>query len=841
MSICITEYRSRMGCHHSRAITPKKSKHKTLLSVGEAYILMLVLCYGNIGILIALLTIVLQDTILCNYISSYKTSYDMSPGKYKEKEYLHFLFTDYISILLILANDIESNPGPLGNVSKDLSICHINSQSLFNKVDLIAAELGTYDIVTVSETWLDSSIESNDIKIPNFQMSIRLDRNRRGGEVAAYFRTSVPFIERPELLVQGVEAVWAEVVLNKKRLLVGTFYIHPRFEDWDLVKISIEQAILCCENTIIIGDFNENMLNPRQCKNIKSIMDTFSLTQLVMSPTRITETSETLIDIALVSENLSCSDRGIIEPFCSDHCGIHISTSFMKLNNHCYKRKVWKYEDANFDLYREKLGDFDWDCEDLTIDESAAKLTQNILQSADVSIPNKIVTIRPRDPPWMHNGIRRAIRDKNKKHKIAKSVKTYETWARYRHARNIVTELVRDAKTNFFKKLATSLHQGNLNSKQWWKITKQFLKQSNDSDIPLIIHNGEHHSSSIDKANIINDYFSTQSTVDDTHATLPPLNPSDTVLSEIVVSEQDVNDVLKLIDGNKACGPDLVSPKLLKDGATVLTPHLCKIFNISLVSSIFPSDWKTANVVPVHKKGDRTNTSNYRPISLISCIGKVFEKCVFKHLHNYLVSNHKLTPVQSGFTPGDSAVFQLADLCHTFSRAVDEGKEIRVVFCDISKAFDRVWHKGLLFKLRRMDISGHLLDWFGCYLNNRTQRVALEGSYSQYKILNAGVPQGSILGPLLFLIYINDIVEEIGSNIRLFADDTSLYLIVDDPDTTADLMNADLDKIHSWSQSWLVTFNPNKTEELIKSRKAAPPDHPPLYMNNTQETSKYTS
>ena len=316
-------------------------------------------------------------------------------------------------------------------------------------------------------------------------------------------------------------------------------------------------------------------------------------------------------------------------------------------------------------LYRENLGDCDWDFEDLTIDETAAKLTQNILQAADVSIPNKIVTIRPRDPPWMHNGIRRAIRDKNKKHKIAISVKTYETWARYRHARNIVTELVRDAKTNIFKKLATSLHQGNLNSKQWWKITKQFLKQSNDSDIPLIIHNGEHHSSSIDKANIINDYFSAQSTVDDTHATLPPLNPSDTVLSEIVVSEQDVNDVLKLIDGNKACGPDLVSPKLLKEGATVLTPHLCKIFNISLVSSIFPSDWKTANVVPVHKKGDRTNTSNYRPISLISCIGKVFEKCVFKHLHNYLVSNHKLTPVQSGFTPGDSAV-----CCFSISRLV---------------------------------------------------------------------------------------------------------------------------------------------------------------------------
>ena len=411
---------------------------------------------------------------------------------------------------------------------------------------------------------------------------------------------------------------------------------------------------------------------------------------------------------------------------------------------------------------------------------------------------------------------------------------THEAWASCRQSRNTVTTLVRDSKINYFQKLATSLQQGNLTSKQWLKITKQFLKQNNDIDITLIVHNGQNYSSFSDKANIINDYFSTQSTIDDTHATLPPFNPSDTELSDIVLSEQDVRDALKLIDVNKACGPDLVGPKLLKEGASVLSPYLCTIFNNSLSSSYFPSSWKTANIVPVHKKGDRTNTSNYRPISLISCISKVFEKCVFKHLHNYIVSNNKLTPVQSGFTPGDSALFQLADLCHTFSKAVDEGKEIRVVFCDISKVFDRVWHIDLLFKLRQMGISGHLLDWFRCYLDNRTQRVALEGCLSKHKLVNAGVPQGSILGSLLFLIYINDIVEEIGSNIRLFADDTSLYLIVQDPTTAAELMNADLETIYTWSQTWLVNFNPNKTEELIISRKAAPPAHPPLHMNNTQ-------
>ena len=552
--------------------------------MGEAYLLLLMISYGNIGISIALMTLVLQATILYNFIlpSSCENANDTVTLKHhkEHREHLHFLLVDYISILLKLAGDIESNPGPNVNEqkSKDLSICHINSQSLLNKIDLIAVELGSFDIVTVSETWLDPSIENRDITIPNFQLPIRLDRNRIGGGVAAYFKTTVPFIEKTELFVPGVEAVWAEVVLNKKILLVGTFYIHPRFEDWDFVKLSIEQATLSCENVILLGDFNKNMLNQRQCKNIKNIMNTFNLNQLVLSPTRITETTETLIDLVVVSDNLYCTDRGIIEPFCSDHCGTHISTNFMKINSHCYKRKAWSYENANFDLYNETLSTSIWDFENLSSDDCVGKLNYNILNAAEASIPSKTVTIRPNDPPWMNNGIRRAIRDKNRRHKIAKTVKTHEAWATYRHSRNIVTDLVRDSKINYFKKLATSLQQGNLTSKQWWKITKQFLKQNNDIDIPLIIENGQNYSSSTDKANITNNYFSAQSTIDDTNATLPPLNPSDTDLSEVVLSEQDVRDALKLLDGNKASGPDLVGPKLLKEGATVLTPHICKNF-----------------------------------------------------------------------------------------------------------------------------------------------------------------------------------------------------------------------------------------------------------------------
>ena len=192
--------------------------------------------------------------------------------------------------------------------------------------------------------------------------------------------------------------------------------------------------------------------------------------------------------------------------------------------------------------------------------------------------------------------------------------------------------------------------------------------------------------------------------------------------------------------------------------------------------------------------------------------------------------------MQSGFIPGDSTVNQLTYLYNTFCQALDSGKEVRVVFCDVSKAFDRVWHEGLLLKLEAAGITGNLLTWFRSYLTDRRQRVVLPGVQSNWNNIRAGAPQGSILGPLLFLLFINDIVVDIGSNIRLFADDTSLYMVVDNPDTAAELLNLDINKIMTWAKKCLVTFNPVKTESLLITRKLNRPIHPPLLMENQQIT-----
>ena len=191
--------------------------------------------------------------------------------------------------------------------------------------------------------------------------------------------------------------------------------------------------------------------------------------------------------------------------------------------------------------------------------------------------------------------------------------------------------------------------------------------------------------------------------------------------------------------------------------------------------------------------------NNYRPISLLNAEVKVFERLIFKHLFNNLQENSFLTSLQSGFMPGDSTVNQLTFLYNIFCQALDANKEIPVF---ISKAFDHVWHAGLLRKLEAAGVTGKHLNWFKNYLLDRRQRVIFPGVNSDWSKIFAGVPQGSILGPLLFLVFINDIVNEIGSCIRLFADATSLFIIVDDPVASAEQLNADLIKILQRAETW---------------------------------------
>ena len=310
-------------------------------------------------------------------------------------------------------------------------------------------------------------------------------------------------------------------------------------------------------------------------------------------------------------------------------------------------------------------------------------------------------------------------------------------------------------------------------------------------------------------------------------------------LNFINFNEDEILKVIRALNIHKAHRHDDISIRMIKICDKSLLKPLIILFENSIKSSCCPDIWKRSNIIPVHKKNDKQLVNNYRPISLLPIFGKIFEKIIFNKIYNFLLEENLLNPNQSGFRPSDSCINQLLAITHEIFETFDcnPSLEIRSVFLDISKAFDKVWHEGLLYKLKSMGISGELYNLLESYLSGRFQRVLLNGQSSSWKPVLAGVPQGSILGPLLFLVYINDLPNGLKSNAKLFADDISLFTVVKDRNVSANILNNDLQLISQWAYKWKMLFNPDPkkpAQEVLFSRKNQIQNHPTISLNNVQ-------
>ena len=222
------------------------------------------------------------------------------------------------------------------------------------------------------------------------------------------------------------------------------------------------------------------------------------------------------------------------------------------------------------------------------------------------------------------------------------------------------------------------------------------------------------------------------------------------------------------------------------------------------------------NIVPIHKKGDKRMLQNCRPVSLLPICGKILERLMFNEMFDFFIENKLIFPSLSGFKPGDSCINQLLSIIHEIYSSFDEGLEVRSIFLNIAKAFDKVWHYGIIFKLTQNGISGNLLNLLRDFLNERKQRVILNGKFSTWKNVSARVPQDSILGPLLFLIHINDLTEDLSTNAKIFADDTSLFSVIHGIQASANNLNKDFERISNWATQWKMNFNPDTTKQAQK-------------------------
>jgi len=490
--------------------------------------------------------------------------------------------------------------------------------------------------------------------------------------------------------------------------------------------------------------------------------------------------------------------------------------------------------------FTKRATNYDWDsCLDTNDVNVACDLwTEALINIARQFIPNKMVLVRPKDKPWFTSALRLLRRKMNRAFKDTKTnylgPSYMQKWEKYITLRNTYKDKLKEAVNKYNAKLNNDLADDIPNNKRWWSTVNKVLGKAGDDSIPPVKdpNSNSYFTTSKTKADAFNSYFLSHTKLNSSGSDLGQVVDShNLVLNFVNVSENEVLDQIKALALNKATGPDNISVRILKEAGSAIVPSLTKLINMSLQHCEMPLTWKKANVIPLFKKGEKDTLSNYRPISILSVVSKVFEKVIFKNVYNYLHAHNFLTTHQSGFRPKDSTVNQLAYLYHTFSKALDDKLDVRIVFCDVSKAFDRVWHQGLIHKLNTIGVTGPLLSWFKSYLKDRQQRVLIKGQHSDWGHIEAGVPQGSVLGPLLFLVYINDLVECVDCHIKLFADDTSLYVIFDDESQAADVLNSNLSKVQDWADKWLVTFNPSKTVSMVITNKRSTV-HPPLYYNN---------
>ena len=438
--------------------------------------------------------------------------------------------------------------------------------------------------------------------------------------------------------------------------------------------------------------------------HLSDALHVLNMKQLITEPTRISNTVANLRDLVIVSNADNVLDAGTLSSFSTiDHLPIFVTIKTEKTPRQLLYKSLWDYSRLNPELFTDLLMSTNWDAIINQDIETAAKdFTEAVMDAATHAIPKKIVLVTHSDKPWLTPELRKEMRIRDRLFKAAKKRPTNYNWNKWRQQRNQVTDLNKRLKETHIRRQVHKLTECKQEPYLYYKTLNKLLGRNKTSEIPALEkENGEITTDDEEKAELLNTFFAQQSTL--------PLNqeepmPSKEItnipkLNEIVITEQEVLNQLNSLNINKSCGPDNLPNKILKLAAIIIKDPLAKLFNKSLVTQTFPSIWKQGNVTALYKnKGSPSDRHEYRPISLLSCTAKVFERIMFKHLYKHLTSNNLLTQKQSGYRPHFSTVHQLVYFLNQLYLSLDRHHDFTVVYLDISKYFDRIWHSGLLHK-----------------------------------------------------------------------------------------------------------------------------------------------
>ena len=733
-----------------------------------------------------------------------------------------------------------------------INIAHININSITadNKIDELQQFTDTNDIkiLALTETKLDDKIADNLYTIVGFHSPLVKHRTRHGGGVAIYVHKSLP-VQEIQNFDCHEEWIWAKIKTTKFSLFVCCTYLPPNLAA-DRLQNFIENfsEFVCKAQSytptaiLVLGDFNTGNIYLQKDvyqhsgisafdHKLKETADALGLYQIIQNPTRTTQNSNNLRDLLFSSNKEIIVKSGTLSSFGNlDHFPIFASLSITAppQNSQQIFKTTWDYSRMDIDLLTRLLLDTDWThILDNDVDTATDQFIAAIYDAAAASIPIKIRK-QSNQKPWITPELRRNIRKRDRLFKLAKQHPTDYNWTRWRHQRNTVTSLNRRLKHGHMTRLVDKLITNRRDPHKYHQALRSITGRTRDDDIPpLQGQDGEILTDDHDKATILNDPFASQSTVQISDAHQAHLNTIHTdpvpALENISTNEFEVVKILNSLNINKSTGPDNLPVKVLKLTAVLIAEPLSKLFNKSLTSGIYPKAFKEAIVKPIFKnKGSPSECTNYRPISILSVLSKVFEKVVYRKIYSHLMEHSLLTEKQSGYREHHSTTYQLLYMTHNLYKSLDTGRDFKAIYLDISKYFDKIWHEGLLFKCKNeFGLNGKLLQWLKSYLENRKQKVKVNNAISSSQIINAGCPQGSVLGPLLALIYLNGLSKRTKNDITLFADDTTLYAshTSTDFDATQLSLQQDLDKIYKYGREWAITFNASKTIQQTLSRK----------------------
>lgn len=680
------------------------------------------------------------------------------------------------------------------------------------------------DIIGITETWLNDNIQNNEIYIPGYNI-FRKDRCNptlnSGGGVLLYIRDNINAIESSEDCGGECEILWVKLhssSINKKResFYIGICYRSEAISaaEIDVIYNSIRKHSQF--HLLLMGDFNYSDINwvqhssgPLGKKFLKLVDDCF-LIQNVLIPTR----GMNILDLALTSEKNFVSDISSSSPLGKgDHNVIKWSTPNLEHNALTGKFQTLDYNKGDYHGFSTELKQVPWPQVLLnkTASESWNLLLGKINELKTKYIPLKTIVKARINAPWVNHSLKERIKQKNNAWKRFMKDKDYNSKFKYNKLRNEVINEIRHCKREFETKLAENIKQdpksfyNYVNSK---KLTKNVIGPIEDSSGVLREKDEE-------VCEILNDYFSSVFTIEDQSgaSNVDLVSSSAVNLEDFELTENIVYNALLNVKKNKTAGVDDIPSNLIIGIAEALVVPLTILFRISLDSGDIPLDWRVANVTAIFKKGSKKLASNYRPISLTSQVVKIFEKIMKHEISKHLLQYKLIKSSQHGFREGKSCLTNLLEFFESITECIDKGIPVDVVYLDFQKAFDKVPHERLISKLKSHSISGKIQGWISKWLENRQQRVVINGKNSSWSRVYSGVPQGSVLGPLLFSIYINDLDNKTTNKILKFADDTKVFGKVSKK-AEIDSLHNDLEKIMQWSNDWLMPFNTDKCKVL---------------------------